>query len=91
MTTTARETCTVHSSCSGAEPDCRTERGTAPLTARLIDSDTTVDLGLATPEQIAASDATGTAEGHILVDEAGRVVQEQEQQLARGVRRVYVA
>lgn len=52
----------------------------------LMDSDTADEIGPATREQSEASRGTGTAEGHILIDESGAVVAER----GPGVRRVYV-
>lgn len=58
--------------------------------ARLYDSDTTEDLGPATPEQVAASDesAYNGQLGHILIDTDGDVVPDGSQ-TSGSARRVY--
>lgn len=59
-------------------------------TRHLFDSDTTEDLGPATPAQIVASDAAGE-EGHILIDTEGHPCDLSSWDAQQpGVRRVYV-
>lgn len=62
-----------------------------PVPRDLVDSETGDDLGEATAEQIAASDAAGD-EGHILIDVDGNVVQDGTWAAQQaGTRKVYVA
>jgi len=100
MTTTTKQTEPTTSQLQALRSEAGAGRAIAAAraasTARLMDSDTASDLGPATPEQERASYATGTDEGHIMIDaDTGEVVPESLESLYRDqrgatLRRVYV-